>query len=171
MPEAEGSSEPQHNQSVAELSRNDLLQLYSLAVADYQFQVNLTWSRTQYCLTLNSAIIAVAAGLINFGRGPTLSGTAVVLVVGVFASGLLMSAFSILALDMGRRYYRPVVNRIKVIEKQLGIDAEALKTTRGQGGVGLPITITQLLKFLFGGLALIDVLGIVYILSIGAHHS
>lgn len=51
----------------AQPQREDLWQLYKLAIEEYRFQVNLNWQRSQYFLGLNAAIISVGAGLIHLG--------------------------------------------------------------------------------------------------------
>jgi hypothetical protein len=70
-----------------------LTQLDLAALTDYQVQVGLTWSRTQYCLTLNAGLILVAAALLGL-KGRNDSG----LVVAVFLVGILAAAFSVVAL-------------------------------------------------------------------------
>lgn len=141
--------------------RSELMQLYLATLEDYQFQVNLTWSRTQYCLTLNAALVSVAAGLIKLAdEGVN------VLVAGVFAVGVLASVFSVVALDTGRSYYLPVITRMKTLEAALSIEKYGIRTTPEQGGSGRRISITKSLKGLFVGLAVIDAAGFFYTLFI-----
>lgn len=47
------------------LSSDLLLSLYKIAVEEYRFEVTLNWDRTAYYLTLNSGLVAVAAGLLK----------------------------------------------------------------------------------------------------------
>jgi hypothetical protein len=136
------------------------MQLYLAAISDYQFQVTLTWSRTQYCLTLGAGIISVAAALLGL-KGHDDS----VLVVAVFAVGVLASIFSISALVIGRRYYNPVLDRLKALEDALEITHDhRIRTTPEQGGPERTMKISHLLVGLFVGLGLIDIGGICFVL-------
>lgn len=138
------------------------MQLYLAALQNYQFQVNLTWSRTQYCLTLNAALVSVAAGLIRLDNE-----AGKVLVGAVFAVGFSASMFSILALDVGRSYYVPVMQRMRILEARLGIQEYGVRTTAEQGGPTRRMNITHSLKVLFFGIAVIDAGGVLYALLAG----
>lgn len=138
-----------------------LVQLYLAALSDYQFQVTLTSNRTQYCLTLSAGIISVAAVLLGL-KGRDNSG----LVVAVFAVGLLISVFSVLAMVIGRQYYRPVLERIRSLEDSLHLDeGHRIRTTPEQGGQPRTVKISHLLMGLFVGLGVIDIGGIVFVLA------
>lgn len=140
--------------------RDELFKLYLLCVEDYRFQVTLNWSRAQYYLTLNVSIIGVAVGLVNLGDDPD-----VVLSGCVFAVGALTALFSILATEAGRGYYLRVIQRKKLLELRLGLDEYAIKTTAGQGGPKRRVTVTQLLKFFFVSLGVIDLVGLGYLVA------
>ena len=45
--------------------RKELLDLHKIAVEEIRFEVTLNWQRTQYYFTVNTAVIAVAAGLLK----------------------------------------------------------------------------------------------------------
>ncbi len=47
-----------------ESRRQELVDLYKVAVEEYRFQVDLNWKRTQYFLALNVAILGVGTGLV-----------------------------------------------------------------------------------------------------------
>jgi hypothetical protein len=113
--------------------------------ADYQFQVSLTWSRTQYCLTLNAGLISVAAALLGLkGRDDS------ALVVAVFCVGIAVSLFSILALVIGRNYYEPVLTRMRALEEALELEKRyRIRTTTRQGGPSRTVKISHLLIGLF----------------------
>lgn len=53
---------------MADPSREELVDLYKLAVDEYRFQVNLNWDGSKYFLAFNTAVIGVGAGLIKVGH-------------------------------------------------------------------------------------------------------
>ena len=63
--------------------RNELLDLYKVAVEEYRFQVQLNWDRTKYLLGFNTAIIGVGTGLIKIGS----HSAATPLLIGIFFRG------------------------------------------------------------------------------------
>ena len=80
--------------------RDELLELYKLALEDYRFQVQLNWGRSQYFLVLNISVISIATGILQFAGGKF---TALVAVI--YFIGFLFSIFSIAALRAQRKYY------------------------------------------------------------------
>lgn len=144
-------------------SRDELLRIYLAALDDYQFQVKITSTRTQFCLTLNAAIVAVAATLARVpNREPDFC------VVAVLVAGLCVTIFSVLAIDAGRAYYAPVIDRIKRLESELGVAKFGLRTTPEQGGPKPRFKITPLLKGLFAAIGTIEIVGTVYIACIAS---
>lgn len=100
-----------------ELSNEELLDLYKIAIEEYRFQVRLNWDRTAYHLTLSSGLIAVAIGLLKVGGPPVLN----LFVAGVFLSGLLASLVGIQNIRKGHRYYRRTVVKKTLLEDRLGL--------------------------------------------------
>lgn len=140
------------------VSREELMQLYLASIEDYHFQVNLTWSRTRFCLTLNAALLSVAAALFKLQ-----SHIHKFLIIAVLSAGLLMTVFSILALNIGRKYYFEVTKRVRRLEQELSLGELGLRTTPEQGGPAQPLTVTAMLRGLLVLLGLIDLLGIGYV--------
>jgi hypothetical protein len=65
---------------------------------------------------------------------------------------------------IGRKYYLPVIERIRNLETSLEIDdAHRLRTTPEQGGDDRKLKISHMLVGLFVGLGVIDIGGIVYV--------
>jgi hypothetical protein len=75
-----------------------------------------------------------------------------------------MTVFSVLVIDSGRTYYRPVIARMKSLEAALDIESFAVRNTPEQGGPPLRLTVTRLLKGLLIALGAIDLLGLGYVL-------
>jgi hypothetical protein len=66
------------------LSKEQLLELYKIAIEEYRFEVKLNWDRTVYYLTLNSGLIAIATGILKLDNpGPVNA-----LVAALFLMGL-----------------------------------------------------------------------------------
>ncbi len=51
--------------------REELLELYKLALEDYRFQVRLNWGRSQYFLVLNSPSLGSPPGSFALARDRT----------------------------------------------------------------------------------------------------
>jgi len=100
-----------------DLSKSQLLELYSIAVDEYRFTVRLNWNRTRYYLVLNAAILAAGAGLLR--SQPSLGGF--LLLGGFFIAGILTSLLGAQATEKGHRYYRRANYKKTLLEDQLGI--------------------------------------------------
>jgi fucose permease len=103
--------------SPLDLSKDDLLTLYKIALEEYRFQVRLNWDRTTYHLTLSSGLIAIAAGLLKFGPASPVN----LAVAGVFFIGMCVSAIGIKTIRTGHDYYRHTIVKKTVLEDQLGL--------------------------------------------------
>lgn len=141
-----------------------LLELYKLTIEEYHFQVNLNWSRSQYFLGLNVAIIGVGTGLLRISGGEEAS-----LLTGcLFLVGLATAVFSLFATRKGREYYRETRTRLKAVEAKLGLEeALTLRTTAGMKGRPSQrgaawLTVTNFIYGLFVVLAGVDVIGLLY---------
>ena len=111
---------------MAEPGREELIDLYKVAVGEYRFQVNLNWDRSKYVLVFNTAVIAVGTGLVNDGYR-----LATPLLVGIFAVGLAAAALSAIAVTLQHDYYRSTRDRMLAIAAELGIDAWGVASTPG----------------------------------------
>jgi hypothetical protein len=70
--------------------RDELLDLYKVAVEEYRFQVQLNWDRAKYLLGFNTAIIGVGTGLFKIGS----HASATPLLIGIFVVGLVAATLS-----------------------------------------------------------------------------
>lgn len=115
--------------SVCRRKQDRLLDVYKVALDEYRFQVNLNWSRTQYFLVLNLALLTVGIGLIGRTEPSRL------LVAAVFSVGGVFCLACLAALHVQTAYYRTARNRIVDLERALGFPVEQqLQTTPGLRG-------------------------------------
>jgi hypothetical protein len=142
---------------------NDRFELYKIATDEYRFQVTLNWSRTQYYLGLNVAIIGAGTGILKLGGGHP----ATPLVIGVFIVGAATSALSAVVNVRQHTYYKATRGRMKRIEASLGLpEGFAIATTSGmrqEKRTGFNrLTVTRLTSIIFIILGAIDIVGIIY---------
>lgn len=119
-----------------DLSADELIEIYKIAIDEYRFEVQLNWDRTVFYLTLNSGLIAIATGLLKLQGSSFLN----LIVAGVFFIGLSVSLIGLRSVRKGHDYYRQTVVKKTLLEERLGltksIDAGgptmAVTTTAGQ---------------------------------------
>ncbi|MCU1450388.1 MAG: hypothetical protein JWP02_2558 [Acidimicrobiales bacterium] len=146
----------------ADPDRAEQLDLYKVAADEYRFQVNLNWQRTQYLLALNLGIIAAGTGLVRLGHAGE---GELVLTSCIFLVGACACAFSILAQGTQRAYYRAARDRMVGIGERLRLGDDAIQTTPGMGALAKRIgKVTTYIYVLFSAIAVVDVVGFVYIL-------
>ena len=119
-------------------TREQLFDLYKIAVEEYRFEVRLGWDRANYFLVLNSAILAVATGLLKADNPPFVY----VFVSLLFFFGATTSIAGALSIAKAHEYYRKTIVRKTAIEERLGLNNAlpemhesfnlAIGTTRGQ---------------------------------------
>jgi len=150
---------------VADPSREELVDLYKLAVDEYRFQVNLNWDRSKYFLVFNTAVIGVGTGLVKVGRN-----VATPLLVGIFAVGLAAAALSAFAISLQHGYYRSTRDRMLAVAATLEIEDWGVASTPGARGernsflarIGKVQNILHMLLFVAG---VVDVIGMIYVLT------
>lgn len=101
-----------------------LLKAYSEHAAEYRMEVQMGWSRLQFFLTLNVALLAALSG---FG------GKGIVAAAGYLA-GALASMLGAHVVLKTHRYYVNAREAFKAIERELGLDAFGMATTPGMLG-------------------------------------
>jgi hypothetical protein len=119
-----------------DLSPEQLLELYKIAIDEYRFEVKLNWDRTVFYLTLNSGLIAIATGLLKVEGRSFMN----LVVAGVFFIGLCISVIGIRSVRKGHDYYRRTIVKKTVLEDRLGLTKPsepggptlAVGTTAGQ---------------------------------------
>jgi hypothetical protein len=184
--------DPFHGARKPALQSDCLMDLYKIAVDEYRFEVKLNWDRTAFYLTLDSGLLAVAAGLLKLQAGDShqLLNLSVAF---VFLAGAMLSIIGVLAVRRGHDYYRRTVIKKTIIEDALGLTRPiteyplrhslAISTTLGQGehlqiiyntsdwqeramrpGSVTSLTIATLVMFL-----IVDAVGFVGSVSLYAH--
>jgi hypothetical protein len=144
--------------------RDELLDLYKVAVEEYRFQVQLNWDRTKYLLGFNTAIIGVGTGLIKIGS----HGTAVPLLIGIFVVGLFAAMISMSAVHLQHNYYRSTRDRMVALARRLNLQDSGIATTPGMRSerTSLILRLSRVQNILYSLLviiAFVDILGIVYV--------
>jgi len=95
--------------------RKELLDLHKIAVEEIRFEVTLNWQRTQYYFTVNTAVIAVAAGLLKSDER-----AAAGMVMALFLVGCVLAYLAERMIRQGHTYYRRAVFKKALIEHLLG---------------------------------------------------
>jgi hypothetical protein len=144
--------------------RDELVDLYKVAVEEYRFQVQLNWDRTKYLLGFNTVIIGVGTGLIKIGS----HSTATPLLIGIFVVGLVAATLSIFAVYLQHSYYRSTRDRMVALDRELSLQGRGIATTPGIRSERIDFVsrlgrVQNILYSLLLIIALIDVLGIVYV--------
>lgn len=102
------------------LSRDQLFDLYRVALDEYRFEVKLNWDRTVYYVGLNSGVISVATGFLKLSGAPPID----LLVAVLFFVGMVLSALGVRAIRKGHEYYRRTIVQKTLIEDHLGLTKE-----------------------------------------------
>lgn len=133
------------------------LELYKIAVDEYRFQARYNWSRTQYLLALNVAILAAAAAIASrSGHGAAY----------VFAIGVVAAALSPFVLQTQHRYYRAARDHMRRVEDDLNLpDRQRIDTTATLGMRGRLLSVNQAVYLFFGLLAVADAVGIAMVVA------
>lgn len=139
--------------------RNELLELYKLALDDYRFQVQLNQSRSQYFLVLNIGIISVASGLISMASGPYAGLIALIYVV-----GCLFSVFSIVALHVQRKFYKSARHQKSHFEDMLELRDTTITPVQRGNKYWSFVTFKNMVDVMLGAMAVLNLIGVAYIL-------
>lgn len=118
-----------------------LLKAYDSEVAEYRFNVQITWDRTKFFILLNSALVAAGIGLMKFADSSFL--VAVFLVL-FFILAISIAFFGLFITEVGKRYYREAVYTKTLLERELGL-LEPVKNTMGlhESRRNLSIAVTR----------------------------
>jgi Flp pilus assembly protein TadB len=82
--------------------------IYKTAVEQYRFQAQFNWSRTQFLLTFNAAVLVAATVVATSGHGAL-----------VFALGAVAALLTVAVLRSQHDYYRAARNHLRLIEDTL----------------------------------------------------
>lgn len=100
------------------LTRDELFDLYKIAIDEYRFEVDLNWQRTKYFCVLNAAIIAIATGLIKIGEPEN---NISIFISMIFFVGIITSRLGIVSIRQGEIYYHRTIHKKTLIERELGL--------------------------------------------------
>jgi hypothetical protein len=138
--------------------REELFQLYKIAIDEYRFQVQLNWQRSQYFFILNAALIAAAGSLLGI-QGDRARPLAFIL----FGMGLVTVFFSFLATATQHSYYRAARESLKRVEERVGLGPLGIRTTPSLGSQQYRLgTVRNFQRAMLVMLGLIDLGGVAY---------
>lgn len=140
-------------------TREQLMELYKIAVDEYRFQVNLNAQRSRDHFVLNSAIIASAVALLG-QKANLLAGA-------VFVAGLLVAVMTGFAFHTQHNYYRETRTAKRLLESRLGIRDTVVTTTPSAGSRRRRLgSVTQFSYVMVVLLCLVNLSGVLFSLSI-----
>jgi hypothetical protein len=100
------------------ISREELREVYGVAIDELRFEVTLNWQRTQYYFSVNTAILAVAASILKIGGT---SGWMHLSIVGIlFGLGAATARLGRRMIVHGHTYFRRAAYKKTLIEQLLG---------------------------------------------------
>jgi hypothetical protein len=142
----------------ADRDEERLFKLLDIHLAEYRFQVDLNWRRTQHLLALNSAMLAAGVGLLRLSPDDATPLAGV-----VFFAGLLLAALGRLVIETQHDYYRAAREGLERIEALLGLGELGIRTTPAMGSVyRRRITVTKALLAVFAVIFVLDAIGVVH---------
>ena len=128
------------------------IDLYKLAVEEYRFQAQFNWTRTQYLLAFNAAILAAGTAVAGKFGGYAIP---------VFALGVVACILAMLVQRQQHTYYRAARKRMTRIEERLGI-VDPVDTTATLGGRSRSYSVTNLIYVLTSAIAIANTAALVY---------
>lgn len=157
MTKAEGGSSSSAASTPESEDRPELLTLHQVHVAEYRFQVELNWKRSQYFLAINLAVLAAGGGLL----GGSSSAGELVVAAAVFSAGISVAVLAHRIISWQHDYYRNARDRLRYIEKDLRLGDHGIATTPGMGGTHVPKgRITPMLRTTVAVLGVLNGIGL-----------
>jgi hypothetical protein len=125
--------------------------VYKTAVEEYRFQAQFNWSRTQYMLVFNTAILAAGSAIASRpGHSAAL----------VYLLGVIACVLSFFVMRTQHGYYRAARDHLKRVEESVGIPADQrMDTTSTMRGARRTASVTQLVYLLLTAVAIADLTG------------
>ena len=134
------------------------MDLYRLAVEEYRFQAQFNWTRTQYLLGFNVAILAA---------GTAVSGSFGGFALPVFLLGAVAGVLTLLVMRQQADYYRAARERVRRLEERYAVDPDArVDTTSTLGDRARAVSVKQLVNLLTSAVVLADMSATVYVLFV-----
>jgi hypothetical protein len=117
--------------------REELFDLYRIAIDEYRFEVKLNTDRMIHYIVFNSALLSAGAGLVKIAADPILDA----FVATIFLLGIFTTWLGRRAIKKGHEYYQRTRYKKTLIEDLLGLHQPvtnypgatlAISTTHGQ---------------------------------------
>jgi hypothetical protein len=120
-------------------------------VEEYRFQAQFNWSRTQYMLVFNTAILAAASAIASRpGHSAAL----------VFLLGVIACLLSFFVMRTQHGYYRAARDHLRRVEESLGVPVDQrMDTTSTMRGAHRTASVAQLVYLLLVAVATADAVG------------
>lgn len=133
------------------------IEIYKAAIEEYRFQAQFNWSRTQYLLAFNAAILAAAVGLApSSGRGSVL----------VFLLGAVVSVMCQFVIVTQQTYYHAARDRMRRVEAAVGVPQDQrVDTTATLGGRERFISVNQVVRLVLATVTVGNVVGAIVIFA------
>jgi uncharacterized membrane protein YciS (DUF1049 family) len=141
--------------------RDELLELYKLALEDYRFQVQLNWGRSQYFLVLNIGIIGIATGIVQSAEDAISP-----LVAVLYLAGFAFCVFSIAALQVQRKYYIAARDQKKRFENELQLGERSITPVqRPSKKIRRLTTFKSFVNIMLVGLAVLNLYSVYFVIT------
>lgn len=132
-------------------------ELYRVAVEEYRFQAQFNWSRVQYLLAFNAAILATSVGLTS---------TAGAYASLLYVLGAIAASLTLLVVRAQHDYYRAARDRMRRFEEQFRIhDRVQIDTTSTLGDRSRIVSVNQVVTLLLLALITAHVVGLVLLVA------
>lgn len=146
-----GNSSAGHNTDEEKIKahRELLLKVYSTAIDEYQFNVQLSWDRTKFFIILSSGLMAAGVGLIKVAQDSAQTSSFLSI---YFVLSALINFFGLNTVSVGKAYYREAVFTKTVVERELGLHKAVGDLPDPRANLSISVTDGQrnLAKVLFG---------------------
>lgn len=139
----------------------ELREQYDRALAEYRFQVELNWKRTQYFFALTTAVTAAGVGLLSSAAEvdrPFLGA--------LFLVGMALAGLAHVVNQTQHDYYRSARDLAKSIEAELALGPYGLRTTPGMGsGRRRRLRVGSLQKWMLALIGAVNLAGLIVTLT------
>jgi hypothetical protein len=133
---------------------------YDRALAEYRFQVDLNWRRSEYFFVLNVGVLIAALTLVSADDVPR------ALVALLFGIGALLAGLSVLANETQHTYYRSARNLKQELEQRIELEELAIVTTQGMGSTLRQLgRVRTFMKIMLIAIGLVDLGGAAFVID------
>lgn len=108
--------------------REELFELYKVALEEYRYEVSLGWDRLKHYFIVNAGLTTVGATLLKYNSDSRPSLALDLIVAAVFGVGCCAAVLGIMSIFRSREYYRATVFKKALLEQLLGYDQPISET-------------------------------------------